>query len=189
MTDPMNTIETELAKAIVQAAVGGLVELVKKVPTVFRRAGKAKQQIAEAEVERSIAVLATTSGSDQEREVIRQEASWEMLLRGLVAEHRELADHLQALLAELRHGLLAQPRTTQVVDRVDAGQDVVVIDGVGGGLRLGASPTKAPASSPQPTPEASPRPEPADEQSVTNVRAEGAIRVIRAVGGDVEIDS
>ena len=120
--------------------------------------------------------------------MIRQEASWETLLRGLVAQHPELADRLPVLLAELRQGLLARSRTAQVVDRVDAGQDVVVVDGVGGSLRLG-TPASPPASaSGEPAPEAPP-PESADEQSVTNVRAEGAIRVIRGVGGDVQIDS
>ena len=92
----------------------------------------------------------------------------------------------------------------QRLDHVDAGQGVDVVDDVAGNVRLGAA---APQSSQQPqvppappksqetprpvSPEsASPTPHPpsvAGEQSLTDVRANGAIRVIRGVGGDVDI--
>ena len=115
MSDPMNAIETELAKAIVQAMVGGLVELVKKVPALFGRASKIKQQHAAAEIERSSAALTTAAGADRDRETIRQEATWETLLRGLLAEHRDVSDAMYVLLTELQHGLPSQDSTTQVV--------------------------------------------------------------------------
>lgn len=44
---------------------------VKKVPRLFRRAGKAEQQQASAERERSAAALAAAAGTDQEREITR----------------------------------------------------------------------------------------------------------------------
>jgi hypothetical protein len=89
----------------------------------------------------------------------------------------------------------------QRLDHVDAGQGVDVVDDVAGNVRLGAAasqPPQVPQAPPksQETPRpvspesASPTPQPpsvAGEQSLTDVRATGAIRVIRGVGGDVDI--
>lgn len=72
----------------------------------------------------------------------------------------------------------------QRVDHVDAGRGVDVVDTVAGNVRLGLltpPPAVPPAALPAPTQGVS------GEQSVTNVRANGAIRVIRGVGGDVEL--
>ncbi|MFC3996967.1 hypothetical protein ACFOVU_13635 [Nocardiopsis sediminis] len=104
MSDAMVTIETELAKAIVQTMVGGLTELVKKVPALFRRRGRAGEQAAGAELERSTAALEAAAEPDLEREVIRQEATWETLLRGLLAEHDDVRAAMEGLLTELRDG-------------------------------------------------------------------------------------
>ena len=80
----------------------------------------------------------------------------------------------------------------QRVDRVTAGAGVDVVDGVGGSVRLGvpappaASGAVAPAvGSGLVTPGQVPT---AGEQSVTNVRAKGAVRIVRDVGGDVDIN-
>jgi drug/metabolite transporter (DMT)-like permease len=74
----------------------------------------------------------------------------------------------------------------QRVDRVDAGRGVDVVDTVAGSVRLG-TPVPPPATgSVSPAPGAPGGPA-LGEQSVTNVQAKGAVRVIRGVGGDVDI--
>ena len=80
----------------------------------------------------------------------------------------------------------------QHVDRVSAGAGVDVLDGVGGNVRLGvpAPPVTSGAadtavSGERVTPVQVP---PAGEQTVTNVRAKGAVRIVRGVGGDVDIN-
>lgn len=79
----------------------------------------------------------------------------------------------------------SQAAGPQRVAGLDAGRDVDVIDGVRGSLRLG---TAWPAVSP-PGPTATPTPPTVvpGEQSVTDVRANGAIRVVRGVDGNVDI--
>ncbi len=101
------TVETEFAKALVLAIVGGLVALVKKVPALFRRQGPARERAVEAEVARSAGVLA----AGDEREIARLEAGWEALLRGLLAEHPDAAPELAALAAEIRAALGPAPAT------------------------------------------------------------------------------
>lgn len=105
MTDPMTSIEAEIAKEIVKALMGGLVGLVKKVPALFRRSGPAKEELVAAEVDRAEAQLATATGADLQREQIRQEAAWEVLLRGLLAEHPDAAGELRALKVEIQKSM------------------------------------------------------------------------------------
>jgi hypothetical protein len=73
----------------------------------------------------------------------------------------------------------------QRVERVDAGQGIDVVDTVAGNVRLGISPIAASPITPGPPTSSSPRP--LGEQSVTDVRATGDIRIVRGVGGDVDI--
>lgn len=75
----------------------------------------------------------------------------------------------------------------QRVERLDAGRDVDVVDTVRGSLRMGTAPpsvTAAPAGPPGPVPAPSVVP---GEQEVRDVRAKGAIRIVRGVDGDVDI--
>jgi hypothetical protein len=107
MAEPPNTLETELAKAIMRAVVGGRVELAAKVPARFGRAGKAEQERAVARVDQSVTALA---GGHDQREVVRQEMAWETLLQELLADHPAFRGELEALLAELRQQLCNAPR-------------------------------------------------------------------------------
>lgn len=76
----------------------------------------------------------------------------------------------------------------QLVDEVDAGEGVTVVDSVAGNLRIGAP---SPTASPNGAAPATPLPLSAaqTEQAVTNVRASGAVHIIRGVRGHVDIDS
>jgi hypothetical protein len=51
MADPVNTVETELAKALVQAAIAGLAKLLRRVAALFGRGGKAEPEQPAADVE------------------------------------------------------------------------------------------------------------------------------------------
>lgn len=121
MTDPLATLETEISKEIVKALVGGLVGLVKKVPALFRRSGKAKEELVAAEVERSEAQLAAAAAEGLERERIRQEATWEVLLRELLTEHPDAAAELRSLAAEIRRSMPGPPESTLYQQRVEHG--------------------------------------------------------------------
>ncbi|MBV2365032.1 hypothetical protein ACFPZ0_05315 [Streptomonospora nanhaiensis] len=150
MSDPLNVVEVELARAIVQAVVQGLADLVRKVPALFRRGGgEDAEQEAQAELDRSAAALEAASGADREREVVRQEATWETLLRRLPADDAGTRAAAEALLAELRAGLVQAPAQdgggTQAVSggevgavqQVRAGRDAFT---AGGDQHFGSGP-------------------------------------------------
>ncbi|MEV4847450.1 hypothetical protein AB0K20_30075 [Micromonospora matsumotoense] len=73
----------------------------------------------------------------------------------------------------------------QRVERLDAGGDVDVVDTVRGSLRVGT----APPSVTTPPAGRTPGSVVPGEQDVRDVRATGAIRIIRGVDGDVDISS
>jgi hypothetical protein len=120
LSDPLTTIEVEIAKEVVKALMSNLIDLVRKVPSLFRRSGKGKEELVAAEVERSATQLAAATGADLEREQIRQEATWEVLLRGLLIEHPEAAPELRAIAAEIQE-LTAATEVTIYQQRVDGG--------------------------------------------------------------------
>jgi hypothetical protein len=71
----------------------------------------------------------------------------------------------------------------QIVERVDAGRDVDLVDGVAGSVRLGA-PMSGPAA-----PHGANTSATAGEQTVRDVKAGGRVRLIRGVGGNVDSDT
>ncbi|WP_018349954.1 hypothetical protein [Longispora albida] len=109
MTDLPGVLELEFAKELIKAVVAGGVELVRKVPALFRRQGEAREIQASAELDRTEARLAAAAGSGLSREIVVQEATWETLARGLLADHPELAPQLQQLTREIREALEAKP--------------------------------------------------------------------------------
>ena len=127
MTDPLTTIETEAAKALVQAAVKGFAILARKVPALFKRQGKAKEQHVTDEIERTVTRLKKVTGSALEREQTRQEATWEVLLRGLLVEYPEAAEDLKALMAEISAALPDTRSVQGVVGEVNARRDAYVV--------------------------------------------------------------
>ncbi|GAB3448714.1 hypothetical protein GCM10027570_22490 [Streptomonospora sediminis] len=107
MSDPMNPVEVELAKAIVQAVVGGFVALLHKVPDLFRRSGgETEEEEARAQLDRSAAALAAAADDDRDREEVRQEGAWEALLHRLGTDGDSRVA-MAELLDELRDGLSA----------------------------------------------------------------------------------
>ena len=85
----------------------------------------------------------------------------------------------------------ARPADAQRLSRIDAGRDIDVVDQVGGSVRLGAQlpPPLAPAAEAgSASPPATPGTRPLGEQSVKDLRADGAIRIVRGIDGDVDIN-
>ncbi|GGN63666.1 hypothetical protein GCM10010112_23120 [Actinoplanes lobatus] len=85
--------------------------------------------------------------------------------------------------------LLARPgagSAAQRVDNVESGATIDVVDGVAGNARLGDHP---PVVTTQPGERPATPSHPQGEQSVTNTKATGAIRIVRGVDGDLDINS
>jgi hypothetical protein len=80
---------------------------------------------------------------------------------------------------------LHDPARVQRVDMVESGASIDVIDGVAGSVRLGAQPVVNTSGSRVAPHAATPA---VGEQSVTNTKATGSIRVIRGVGDDLDIN-
>jgi len=100
----------EFVTVLVQAAATGTVGLTRKVWALFRRQGVERAEFIASEVERTESSL-RAAGDDGGRELVRQEATWEVLLRGLLAEHPEAAAEVAALAAELREASAEAPHT------------------------------------------------------------------------------
>lgn len=114
MTDFGDALTIEAAKQIVSILTGGLVEAVKKVPDLWRRAGSRKQELIEAEVQRSALAL-QDAGDDLPAVLARQEGAWEGRLRDLLAEHPEAAAQLRDLLDDLQGQAAQWPQASQYI--------------------------------------------------------------------------
>lgn len=120
-TGPQGETEVEIAPELVEAMVRGHADLVIKVADLFRRSGADRADRMAVEVDRSIARLRAARGPDREREVARQEAVWEVLLRDLLADHPETTPELRALTAEIRRSEAAAPAVTTYRQHVTGG--------------------------------------------------------------------
>jgi hypothetical protein len=114
MTDFGDTLASDAAQEIVKVLAGGLAEAVKKIASLWRRTGARKQELIEAEVERSSAAL-RYAGADLPAAWARQEGAWEGRLRDLLAEHPEVAEELRDMLEEIRRQALRLPQAVQNV--------------------------------------------------------------------------
>ncbi|SCF32861.1 hypothetical protein GA0070214_11539 [Micromonospora chaiyaphumensis] len=77
----------------------------------------------------------------------------------------------------------------QQVEGLDAGRDIDVVDGVRGNLRMGTAPSSVtPPSATSEPPQTLGTPTVPGKQVVHDVRAKGAIRIVRGVDGDVDIN-
>jgi hypothetical protein len=116
MTDLADQLAVEAAQQIVTALVSGLIDLAKKVPSLWGggRGGKEKQDVIGAEVERSRAAL-LAAGDDLPLARARQEGLWEGRLRDLLAEDPGAAAGLRDLLAEIRRQERPGPAVVQDV--------------------------------------------------------------------------
>ncbi len=112
MTDFGDTLASDAAQEIVKVLVGGLVAAMKKIPTLWRRAGSRKQELIEAEVQRSSAAL-QDAGDDPPAVLVRQEGAWEGRLRDLLAEDPQAADELRGMLEEIRRQASQLPQAVQ----------------------------------------------------------------------------
>jgi hypothetical protein len=107
-----DTLASDAAQEIVKALVAGLVEIVKKIPDLWRRFGERKKAMIRAEIERSSLVLRdSAAGLPATR--ARQEGIWEERLRALLAEEPEAAAELRALLEEIRYHVSQMPQPVQ----------------------------------------------------------------------------
>jgi hypothetical protein len=114
MTDFGDTLASDAAQEIVKILAGGLAEAVKKIASLWRRAGARKQELIEAEVQRSSAAL-LYAGADLAAARARQEGAWEGRLRDLLAEHPEVAKELRDMLEEIRRQTSRLPQAVQTI--------------------------------------------------------------------------
>ena len=112
MTDFGDALASNAAQEIVKVLAGGLAEAVKKIASLWRRAGARKQELIEAEVQRSSAAL-RYAGADLPAARARQEGAWEGRLRDLLAEHPEVAEELRDMLEEIRRQASRLPQAVQ----------------------------------------------------------------------------
>jgi hypothetical protein len=112
MTDLGDTLASDAAQEIVKALVAGLVEVVKKVPGLWRRRGEGKEELIRAEVERSSLAL-QEAGDNLPAAQARQEGVWEGRLRDLLVEDPDAVTQVRALLEEIRHQVSHAPRAVQ----------------------------------------------------------------------------
>lgn len=112
MTDFADTLASDAAQEIVRVLVGGLVEAVKKVPSLWRRVGARKEELIAAEIQRSSLAL-QNAGDDLPAALARQEGAWEGRLRDLLAEHPEAMEELQGMLQEIRRQASQLPQAVQ----------------------------------------------------------------------------
>lgn len=112
MTDFVDTLASDAAQEIVKVLVGGLVEAVKKVPSLWRRVGARKEELIDAEIQRSSLAL-QNAGDDLPAVLARQEGAWEGRLRDLLAEHPEVVEELQGMLQEIRRQASQLPQAVQ----------------------------------------------------------------------------
>lgn len=114
MTDLGDTLASDVAQEIVRALVAGLVEVAKKVPTMWRRSGRRKQDMIRVEIRESAGAL-QAAGADLAAAQVRQAGVWEGRLRDLLAETPEAAEELQSLRDEIRRILQQVPYVVQNV--------------------------------------------------------------------------
>lgn len=107
-----DTLASDAAQEIVKALVAGLVEVVKKVPDLWRRFGEPKKALIRAEIERSSLALRDSAAGLPAAQA-RQEGIWEERLRALLAEEPEVATELRALLEEIRYHVSQMPQSVQ----------------------------------------------------------------------------
>ena len=107
-----DTLATDAAQEIVQVLFSGLIEVVKKIPSLWRRAGKHRQDLIRAEIERSSLAL-QHAGNDLPAVQARQEGVWEGRLRDLLAEDPDAAAELRGMLDEIRSVSSQMPQITQ----------------------------------------------------------------------------
>lgn len=112
MMDLGDTLASAAAQEIVKALVGGLAEVVKKIPALWRRFGEHKSDVIRAEIERSSLAL-RDAADDLPAARTRQEGIWEGRLRDLLAEDPEAAAEVQALLEEVRQQTSQAPPVVQ----------------------------------------------------------------------------
>jgi hypothetical protein len=112
--DIMANLANEGGKVLVGALATGLVGMAKKVPTLWRRAGKGAEELMVAEMERSAAELADPS-EDTHAAQSRVATAWEDRLSLLLAEYPDAKEELEDILAEIRRESTPMATTTQHV--------------------------------------------------------------------------
>ena len=113
MSGLSDTLASDAAQEIVKALVAGMTEAVGKVPSLWRRSGRRKEELIEAEIQQ--AALALQDPEDLPATVSRQEGAWEGRLRDLLAESPEATAELRDMLEALRSRMLPAARLTQHV--------------------------------------------------------------------------
>lgn len=115
MTSFGDTLASDAAQEIVKALVAGMTEAAKKIPGLWRRSGRRKEELIEAEIQRT--ALALQDPDNLPAVVSRQEGAWEGRLRDLLAEHPMVITELRDIVGELRG---RRPNAAQLTQHVTA---------------------------------------------------------------------
>jgi hypothetical protein len=102
MPDLGDALASDAAQEIIRAMVNGLAGLIGKIPGLWHRAGKHRQELITAELERSSHALSLADSENLPAVALRLEGAWEGRLRDLLAEDPAAAAELRALVTEIR---------------------------------------------------------------------------------------
>jgi hypothetical protein len=114
-----DTLVSDAAQEIVRALVAGFVEVAKKLPRLWRRAGSSKQELITGEIDRSTA-MRRSAGDNLPAVQARQESVWEARLGDLLAEYPDAAAELRDILEEIRRHA-GQPQAQQNITATATG--------------------------------------------------------------------
>lgn len=107
-------LASDAAQEIVKAIAGGLVEVVKRIPSLWHRAGGRRELLIKEEIERSARAL---EGAADDLPVVmaRQEGAWDGRLRDLLAEYPDAVVDVRRMLEEIRHLSSHLPQAVQSI--------------------------------------------------------------------------
>lgn len=116
MSDLIGNLAGEGGRVLVGALAAGLVDAVKKIPTLWRREGTAAEERMEVELHRSAGELAASREGDSDEVRARTAIVWETRLRDLLATHPEAGAELTEILAEIQREHSIQPSAVQHIN-------------------------------------------------------------------------
>ncbi|MFJ2706432.1 hypothetical protein ACIO3R_24960 [Streptomyces sp. NPDC087428] len=115
MSDLIGNLAGEGGRVLVGALAAGLVDAVKKIPTLWRREGTAAEERMEVELHRSAGELAASQEGDSGEVRARTAIVWETRLRDLLATYPEAGAELTEILAEMQREHSIRPSAVQHV--------------------------------------------------------------------------
>lgn len=110
--DLADTLVADAAQEIVRALVAGVVEIVKKIPRLWHRAGEDEENLISAQIERSSLAL-QNAGEDLPSAMARQEGVWEGLLSAMLTHDPDMAIEVSEFIEASRRRFSEIPAAVQ----------------------------------------------------------------------------